>query len=116
MVLIFIKFSAKYFLFYVFVFASFLKKYIAFDNLLYQQSITLLNGDIFIIHKNEITIYDTTLSSTKFVIEQFNSDVLIDDYTKYSKMTISRFSENDYGYLISPINDIIYFSIQKGIF
>ena len=114
MALIFIKFSAKYFLFYIFVFVSFLKKYIVFDNLLYQQSITLLNGDIFIIHKNGITIYDSSLSSTKFVIEQFNSDELIDDYTKYNKITISRFSENDYGYIISTINDIIYIFDSEG--
>lgn len=54
------------------------------------------------------------MSSTKFVIEQFNSDELIDDYTKYNKITISRFSENDYGYIISTINDIIYIFDSEG--
>ena len=114
MVLIFIKFSAKYFLFYLLVFVSILKKYIAFDNLLYQQSITLLNGNIFMIYQNGITKYDSSLSSNILVIEQFNSDELIDDYTKYNKLTISRFSENDYGYIISTINDIIYIFNYEG--
>ena len=84
----------------------------AIENLNYQQSITLLNGNILIIHQKGIMIYDSSLSN-KTIIEIYSIEDG-DPLREYNKTTISRFSEKDYGYIISTIRDIIYIFDCEG--
>ena len=78
----------------------------------YCQSITLLNGNILIIHKNGIDIYDSQLIELKSNILQINDFIKND--TQLSKIIISRFSEKEYGYIIATINDNIYIFNWNG--
>ena len=112
MLLKFIKISNIYFLLDIFILFSFLEKYTSIENLGYQQSITLLNGNILIIHQGGITRYDSSLSY-KTTIEEFNIDINYDDI-KTIKITISRFSEKDYGYIISVIDNTVYILDWEG--
>ena len=103
-----------YFLFYLLVFFSFFQEYNFSINLPYALSITLLNGDIFVIYKDGISIYDSSLSNEKKSIENFTLSEKIENDTSFHKITISRFHENDYGYIISTINDKIYIFDFEG--
>ena len=49
-------------------------------------------------------------------INNISVDNKIDSYHQYSKVVISRFSEDDYGYIISIRNDIIYIFDWEGNF
>ena len=103
-----------YFLFYLLVFFSFFQEYNFSINLPYALSITLLNGDIFVIYKDGISIYDSSLSNEKKSIENFTLSEKIENDTSFHKITISRFHENNYGYIISTINDKIYIFDCEG--
>ena len=52
-------FTHLFFPFYILIIFSFLKKYKQFDKLDFPQSITLLNGNIFVIYKEGIVIYNS---------------------------------------------------------
>ena len=101
-----------YFLFYSFTFFLFLNS--CKSNAIFElsQSITLLNGNILIIHNRGIDIYDSQLMGLQKNIVQ--SDNFINNETQLSKITISRFSEMDYGYIIATINDKIYIFDCEG--
>ena len=78
----------------------------------FPQSITLLNGNIFIIHSKGIDIYDSSFSAKNETI--IYSENFINDTKELSKITISRFSVEDLGLIISTINNSIYIFDYKG--
>ena len=76
-------------------------------------SIKLSNENIFIIHQDGVSIYDPTFS---YLISQeviFSESEKIHSTFNLSKVTVSQF-EN--GYIVSIINDKIYFFDYKGNF
>ena len=79
----------------------------------YPYAIILLNGNIFLIHQNGVSIYDSTFSHV------ISDEVIFSDTEKInhdyylSKVTVSQF-EN--GYIVALINDYIYFFDYKGSF
>ena len=101
-----------YFLFYSFTFFLFLNSCKSNAIFKLSQSITLLNGNILIIHKKGIDIYDSQLMKLEKNI--LRSENFIQNDTYLSKITISRFSEMDYGYIIATINDKIYIFDWEG--
>ena len=103
-----------YFLFYILEFVSFIKICKALPDLKFTKSITLLNGNIFIIHQNGISIYNSSLNGLIENITYFSEDLLINNHSQLDKVTISRFNETNYGYIISIINNIIYIFDYKG--
>ena len=107
-------FHCIYFLFYILKFVSFIKIGKGLPNLKFTKSITLLNGDIFIIHQSGISIYNSSLNGFIENITYFSEDLLINDYSQLNKVIISRFNETNYGYIISIINNIIYIFDYKG--
>ena len=80
----------------------------------YPQSITLLNGNIFIIHQKGIDIYDSNLTNKIGESITFDDADIINDNKMLSKTTISRFSEDDNGYIICIIYDRIYIFNKEG--
>jgi hypothetical protein len=77
----------------------------------YPKSITLENGNIFIIHKDGISIFDSSLNREKQIIKTFEDEEKISDTNKLSKVTISRFSD---GYIFCIIINKIYVFNVKG--
>ena len=82
--------SNKFFLLYITILFSIFERYEADNYLDYHHSITLLNFDIFVISKEGISIYNSSMSK-KEEIEHFTEDISNND--DYNKITISRFSE-----------------------
>ena len=81
--------------------------------LYYPYAIILSNDNIFVIHQNGVSVYDSTFSyliSNEIVFSE--TEKIKSDYY-YSKVTVSQF-EN--GYIIALINDYIYFFDYKGSF
>jgi len=102
------------FSFNILIIFSFFKEYKNQNlNLNYPISITLLNGNIFVIYEEGIKIYDSKLNNSNTILN-FTENDKIDDITKYVKVAISRFSEDNYGYIISVINDKIYIFDCEG--
>ena len=77
----------------------------------YPKSITLENGNIFTIHKDGISIFDSSLNREKQIIKTFEDEEKISDTNKLSKVTISRFSD---GYIFCIIINKIYVFNVKG--
>lgn len=102
-----------YFFFYIISFFCILNM----DNLSPQfnfpGSITLLNGNVLIIHQDGIDIYSSSLENKIDNIYNFSEYEKIDS-NKVIKIIISRFSPSNYGYIISIINDQIYIFDYKG--
>ena len=80
----------------------------------YPKSITLLNGNIFIIHQSGIEIYDSSLTNLVKTIRIFNEDEKISDTVKLGKVSITRFNQNDNGLIICMIINKIYIFNYKG--
>ena len=80
----------------------------------YPKSITLLNGNIFIIHKTGIEIYDSSLTNSLHIIRTFNEEEQISDPTKLGKVSITRFNQNDNGLIICIIINKIFIFNYKG--
>ena len=78
---------------------------------MYGKSITLLDGNIFIIHQNGIDIYDSSLSNN---IANIINETLIINENYLSKITISRFSEQDNEYIITTLKNTVYIFGCKG--
>ena len=105
------KYKDFHFIYYFFIIIFILNFQIVFSFFKYGKLITLLDGNIFIIHQNGIDIYDSTLSNkTANIIKE----TLINDKNELSKITISRFSEKDYGYIITTIKNTVYIFDWKG--
>ena len=100
-------------IFKLLIFFSFIKKNlnIIFD---YPKALTLLNGNILIIHKGGIDVYDSSLTQLLSSQIQFNESEKGNYENSLSKITISRFNENDYGLIIAIIFDRLYFFSPKG--
>ena len=80
----------------------------------YPKSITLLNGNIFIIHQDGIEIYDSSLTNKIETIKSFNENEKITTQNYLEKITISRFNENDNGLIICIIINKIYIFAFNG--
>jgi len=110
------KISSKFFSFLLLV-LSISFKIIKSENssiyLDFPSSIMLSNGNIFVIHQNGVSIYDSTFS--KLISDEviFNNSEKINHGYYLSKITIEQF-EN--GFIITIINDYIYIFDYKGTF
>ena len=106
------KYKDFHFIYYFFIIIFILNFQIFFSiRFKYGKSITLLDGNIFIIYQNGIDIYDSTLSNkTANII----NETLIEREDDLSKITISRFSEKDYGYIITTLRNTVYIFDWKG--
>ena len=80
----------------------------------FPKSITLLNGNIFIIHKTGIQIYDSSLTNLTKTIRTFNSEEEISEIAKLGKVSITRFNQDDNGLIICMIINKIYIFDYKG--
>ena len=103
-----------YFLNYIIVLFSIFEEYSFFKSDDYPVSITLLNGNIFTIYKEGISIYNSSISNEIKKIENFTNEEQNNYPNNLQKLTISRFSENDYGYIICIINEKIYIFNWEG--
>ena len=79
---------------------------------IYPYSITLANGNIFIIHKLGIEIYDSFISNLIKTVLIFSDEEKISTKEDYAKVTL-RLAEN---YIISIINDYVYIFDSEGNF
>ena len=101
----------KYYLFfYIILLFSLFKKYRFLPKFSYPFSINLLNGNVFILHKDGFVVYDSSLKyeiKNKTINNLINEDIL-------SKIEISSFSPIDDGYIICLINNKIFFFDWEG--
>ena len=102
-----------YFYLFILIFFYLFKIYKFIPFLEYPTSITLLNGNIFIIHSKGIDIYDSSMNYHVNHCLSFSSTLNEEDSRK---TIISRFSERDHGYLISIIKDCLYIFDYNGTF
>ena len=83
----------------------------------YPKAINLINGNILIIHKTGIAVYDSSLKYLIFSVKNFTNDELI-EFQKLSKLSISIFRESqtqdDSSIIISIINNKIYIFNYNG--
>jgi hypothetical protein len=105
------------------IFKNFLYKYLfillliklfqsnSFPQLKFPFSIILSNDNIFIIHQDGVSIYNSGLSNLISDEIIFNDSEKINSEYSLSKITVSQF---DNGYIIALINDKIYFFDYKG--
>ena len=81
------------------------------ESLVYPHGVNLNSGDILIIHKFGVTVYDSNLTNNKSQIVIFGDDELIETEEDLSKLTVESFN----GYIFSIIKDKIYiFNEQNG--
>ena len=99
------------FFFFTLLFFSFLKLCKLIENLKHPQSITLLNGNIFIVHDDGIDIYDSSLKYKKNILNKTELDT-----GENNNIVIYKFSALDYGYIISIIKGKIYIFDYEGSF
>jgi len=101
------------FLLNLFLFSSLFDNYYSQITYKYPNAITLLNGNIFLIHENGIDIYDSSLSKKLTGVITFDKDekILFDDL---SLITLTSFTESDNGYIIGIINNKIYIFDKEG--
>ena len=66
----------------------------------YPKQITLINGNIFIIHQTGIEIYYSSYTKLEQTIRTFTENEKISDTIKQGKVSITRFSQNDNGLII----------------
>ena len=80
-------------------------------SLVYPHGVNLISGEILIIHKFGITIYNSDITNIIKQIEIFDEGELIEEERDLSKITIETFN----GYIFSIIKDKIYiFNEQNG--
>ena len=110
-----IYFQNIFFLFNLIIFISLFYQINSTPTFTYSTVVTLLNGNFFIIHKKGVDIYDSSLTEKiKSVLNFTEDDDQIKDQDELSKTTISRFSENDNGLIVSIIKDKIFIFSYKG--
>ena len=103
------------FFFYIFIFFLILGKYNSEEiKFKYPQAITLTNGNIFVINRTNILIFDSNLTNVISEILTFEKEEQYKDTTELSKTTISRFNNEDNGYIFCIINDKIYIFNSTG--
>ena len=101
------------FLFKSLILLSILGQYNFRPSFLYSNAITLLNGNIFIIHKSGVDIYDESLTKKIKSIITFNEEEIV---TKdiYAKKIISKLDEKNIEYITCIINNKIYIFNSEG--
>ena len=95
------------------VFIIFVTKTLCELSLTNLKAVTLLNGDIFIIHEKSVDVYDSTLTNKKSEY-LLDSSMQVSSFGNLSKTTISIFPKSYGGYVISIIRDYIFFFYENG--
>ena len=93
--------------FILFILIKLSKSSISFN---FPYSLTLSNGNIFVIHQKGVTICDNLLNSILLNVITFSEDEEIKTEDSLSKITTAF----QYGYIISLINDKVYIFDQYG--
>ena len=78
------------------------------------KSLTLITGDILIIHQNGIDVYDSSLTNLIQNAKTFSSNEKINDQNTLSKVSVSKFGQNEKNVIISIIINKIYIFNYKG--
>ena len=105
-----IKIKSPKYIYIIFLFYC-LKAIKSKASLSYPHSVNLNSGDILIIHKFGVTVYDFNLTNIKNQIVKFEDDELIETEEDLTKLTVESFN----GYIFSIIKDKIYiFNEQNG--
>ena len=78
------------------------------------KSLTLITGDILIIHQNGIDVYDSSLTNLIQNVRTFSSSEKINDQSTLSKVSVSKFGQNEKNVIISIIINKIYIFNYKG--
>jgi hypothetical protein len=103
-----------YMIFKIIIFFSIFQKYNLISSFLYPKAIKLVNENIFIIHKQGIDIYDSSITNKIKSIITFREEDKIKNNDIYNKITISNFNESTYECLFTIINDKIYIFNSEG--
>ena len=78
------------------------------------KAITLINGNILIIHKEAIEVYDSSLSERINKVKTFSDSEQITEKNLLSKVVISRFDQSSDHIIVSLILNKIYIFNYKG--
>ena len=81
-----------YMIFKIIIFFSIFQKYNLISSFLYPKAIKLVNENIFIIHKQGIDIYDSSITNKIKSIITFREEDKIKNNDIYNKITISKFN------------------------
>ena len=92
----------------IIIFFCFFEKYNFISSFLYPKAIKLINENIFIIHKDGIDIYDSSLSKTIKSIIIFSENDKIKSHDIYNKIVIAKYNESNYEYIFTIINNKVY--------
>ena len=100
----------------IIIFLCIFEKYKTISSFIYPKAIQLINENIFIIHKDGIDIYDSSLSKIIKSIIIFREDDKIKSHEIYNKITIAKYNESNFEYIFTIINNKIYiFNSDGGI-
>ena len=102
------------FIFKVLIVLSMLRQYNFSSSFLYSNAMTLLNKNIFIIHKSGVDIYDSSLTKKIKNIITFSNDEIKGNNDIYAKNIISKNDEKTFEYITCIINDKIYIFNSEG--
>ena len=101
--------------FYLFIIIFFLQftSFISILSFTYPNALTLKNGNIFVIHKNGVSICDYSFSTILREIIVFSEELQISDTDHLSKVLLEKFND---GYIVSIIiNKIFIFDINGNL-
>ena len=107
------KISFLIFIFKILIILTIIEQYNFSPSFFYSKAITLLNKNIFIIHKSGIDIYDSSLTKKIKNIITFSDNEIINNDT-YAGIIISQYNENNFEYITCIINDKIYIFNSEG--
>ena len=104
------------FIFHTIIFLSLFKQYYFTLSFIYPNAFTLQNGNIFIIHKKAVDIYDSLLTTKNKTIMEFKNDNNIQAkyYDIYKRTIIAKYNDCNFEYLTSIINGKIYIFNANG--
>ena len=102
-------------LFYFLIFFSIINKSVAFNfTFNYPRAITLSTGNILIIHKTGIDIYDSALTTLIKNVKNFSDSEIISDENVLSRVSISKFNKSENDIIISIIINKTYIFNHDG--
>ena len=102
-------------LFYFLIFFSIINKSVAFNfTFVYPRAITLSTGNILIIHKTGIDIYNSALTTLIKNIKNFSDSEIISEEKVLSRVSISKFNKTENDIIISIIINKIYIFNHDG--
>ena len=104
------------FIFKAILFLSIPKQYNFTFSFLCPSAFSLKNGNIFIIHKNSIDIYDSLLTIKNKTIIKFKNDnnTLIKNNDIYQRIIIAKYNDSNLDYLTCIINEKIFIFDENG--